>query len=356
MTINDTISNAYTKWMEGKGPYSKVVISSRVRLARNIAGYTFPHMQTPNTGQEVLKLVQEALQDDNVKAKLGNVIFTSLEELTPLDRQVLVEKHLISPQHADAEGPARGLILREDESVSVMVNEEDHLRIQVLYPALQLDAALDLASRVDDALESKLDFAFDEQYGYLTCCPTNVGTGLRASVMLHLPALTMTNQENRIFMTLSKLGFVVRGLYGEGTEAKGNLYQISNQITLGPSEEEIIGNLTAVTRQVVEQEESGREELRKEGMAQVEDMIYRSLGILANARIINADEAMAQLSNLRLGIDMGILTGVDITTLNALLVQTRPAFLQRQSGREMDAFSRDQKRASTIRETLSAAQ
>jgi protein arginine kinase len=265
MTIENALNNPYTKWMEGKGPHASIVISSRVRLARNLNDYNFPHLQDEESGRKVMELAKDALTAQEVQELVDGIEFMSLEELSPLDRLILMEKHLISPQLADGEGPCHGIALSEDEAVSVMVNEEDHLRLQVLFPALQLKEAWNLASKVDDLLESRLDFAFDEQYGYLTCCPTNVGTGLRASVMMHLPAIAMTNQANRFFMSLSKLGFVVRGLYGEGTQAKGNLFQVSNQITLGLSEEELIGNLTSVSRQIIEQEQLARDEMHLTG-------------------------------------------------------------------------------------------
>ncbi|AFV10618.1 guanido phosphotransferase ATP [Thermacetogenium phaeum DSM 12270] len=352
MSIENALKNPYTKWMEGKGPYASIVISSRVRLARNLVDYPFPHVQNRDAGKKVAFLVRDAVLDPRFRQQVGGVDFVFLNELSPLDRMVLVEKHLISPQHAAEEGPERGLALSDDEAVSIMVNEEDHLRIQVLFPALQLEEAWELASGVDDALESRLEYAFDERYGYLTCCPTNVGTGLRASVMVHLPAVAMTNQANRLFTALSKLGFVVRGLYGEGTEARGNLFQVSNQITLGPSEEEIIGNLASVCRQIIEQEEMAREKLRKDALTQLEDMVFRSYGILSNAYIISSEEAMVHLSNVRLGLDMGLLRNVNIRKLNELLVEIRPAFLQKLAGEEIDAFKRDFKRAEIIRSAL----
>ncbi len=353
MTIKNALSNPYTKWMEGKGPYASIVISSRVRLARNLNDYNFPHLQDEESGRKVMELAKGALTAKEVQELVDGIEFISLEELSPLDRLILMEKHLISPQLADGEGQCHGIALSEDEAVSVMVNEEDHLRLQVLFPALQLKEAWNLASKVDDLLESRLDFAFDEQYGYLTCCPTNVGTGLRASVMMHLPAIAMTNQANRFFMSLSKLGFVVRGLYGEGTQAKGNLFQVSNQITLGLSEEELIGNLTSVSRQIIEQEQLARDEMRKESLAQLEDMVFRSYGILTNAYIISSEEAVAHLSNVRLGLDMGLLRDVQYRKLNELLVETRPAFLRKLAGKEIDAFNRDFKRAELIRNSLS---
>ncbi len=355
MSIQKHLNTAYTKWMEGTGPYSHIVISSRIRLARNLADFLFPHLQSPEQAREVFSLGRKALDTPGVQQKIGPLAFITMDELSSLDRQILVEKHLISPQHAQNEGEGRGLIMRDDEAVSIMVNEEDHFRIQVLFPALQLEAAWELAGQVDDLVESKLHYAYDEQYGYLTCCPTNVGTGLRASVMMHLPALVMTNQASRVFTALAKLGFVVRGLYGEGTEAKGNLFQISNQITLGPREEEINGNLTAVSRQVIEQEEQAREDLQKEKLTQLEDRIFRSYGILSNAYILSSEEAMGLLSNLRLGVDLGLVRNVDTKTLNELLVRTRPAFLQKMAGKEMDAFNRDFKRAGIIREALAGS-
>ncbi len=353
MSVENALKNPYTKWMEGKGPYASIVISSRVRLARNLTDYPFPPLQDEKIGREVLELVRGTVTSEEVQKRSGKMDFVSLQNLSPLDRLLLVEKHLISPQLADDEGPESGMALSEDEAVSIMVNEEDHLRIQVLYPALQLEEAWELASKVDDVLDGSLNYAFDEQYGYLTCCPTNVGTGLRASVMMHLPAMALTNQASRLFMALSKLGFVVRGLYGEGTEAKGSLFQVSNQITLGPSEEEIIGNLTSVSRQIIEQEELAREKMRKESLAHLEDLVFRSYGILTNAYIISSEEAMAHLSNVRLGLDMGLLRDVHLRKLNELLVETRPAFLQKLFGKEIDSFNRDFKRAEIIRKALS---
>jgi protein arginine kinase len=274
--------------------------------------------------------------------------------MSALERQILMEKHLISPQHAQDERAFRGVILRQDEAVSIMVNEEDHLRIQVLFPAFQLGAAWRLANMVDDVLENRLDLAFDEQYGYLSCCPTNVGTGLRASVMMHLPALAMTNQASGVFTALSKVGFVVRGLYGEGTEAKGNLFQISNQVTLGLSEVEILNKLVTISRQVIEQEQMGRRSLMQERPMQIEDMVFRAYGILTNARLLNSDETMFYLSCLRLGIDLGLLHNVSNRTLNELLVRTRAAFLQKDNENIMDAFNRSLKRAEIIRKALTA--
>ncbi len=350
MSIENALSDPYTKWMEGKGPYASIVISSRVRLARNLNKFNFPHLHDEQSSREVLRLAKDALTSEEMRQQVEGIDFSQTKDLSSHDLMLLVEKHLISAQNEAAES---GIALSEDEAISVMVNEEDHLRLQVLLPALQLKEAWSMASQVDDLLESKLDYAFDEQYGYLTCCPTNVGTGLRASVMMHLPAIAMTNQANRFFMSLSKLGFTVRGLYGEGTQAKGNLFQISNQVTLGHSEEEIIANLGSVCIQIIEQEEQMRDKLRKDGLARLEDLVFRSYGILTNAYIISSEEAMAHLSNVRLGLDMGLLRDVQNRKLNELLVVIRPAFLRKLAGKEIDAFNRDFKRAELIRGTLS---
>ncbi len=353
MSIENALSNPYTKWMEGEGPNASIVISSRVRLARNLNRYNFPHVQDVEDAQEVMDLAKAALEAPEMQELVGGMDFASLADLSPLDRLILMEKHLISPQLADDKGVPRGLALSADEGVSVMVNEEDHLRLQVFFPALQLKEAWNLANKVDDLLESKLDFAFDEQYGYLSCCPTNVGTGMRASVMMHLPGIAMTDQANRFFASLSKLGFVVRGLYGEGTQAKGNLFQISNQITLGYSEEEIVANLASVSYQIIEQEQLAREGVREKSLARLEDLVFRSYGILTNAYIISSEEAVTHLSNIRLGLDMGLLKKVEIKKLNELLVEIRPAFLRKMAGKEIDEFNRDFKRAELIRNSLS---
>nr|WP_161258754.1 protein arginine kinase [Heliomicrobium undosum] len=353
MTMRDRFVNqALTKWMEGTGKESEIVISSRVRLARNLCDIPFPNVAAAEQTKAVVSQVEGAIKDAEIEQTSGELIFVNLEELEPLDRLVLVDKHLISPQHAE-EAAGKGLILRADEAVSVLINEEDHLRIQCLFPGLQLEEAWDLASRIDDLLESKLDFAFDEKLGYLTACPTNVGTGLRASVMMHLPALVLTNQASRVLASLSQIGMTVRGLYGEGTDATGNLFQISNQVTLGRSEEEIISNLVVVATQLIDHERMARQVLLKETKPQLEDRVCRAYGTLTSARIINSQEAMTLLSNVRLGIDLGIIQGVSPQVLNEMLVLTRPAFLQKLAGRELSPFERDVQRASLIRERFS---
>ncbi len=351
MGLDDLFRRAWSSWMAPTGPESDMVLSSRVRLARNLAEVAFPHGMTAEQAQRVVDRVEEAVRELNRQKGLGHFTFIPLGVVPPLERQVLVEKHLISPQQVQqAEG--RAVAIRDDEAVSIMVNEEDHLRIQCLAPGLGLDEALELCNRVDDALEKKLDYAYCEERGYLTACPTNVGTGLRASAMLHLPALVHSNQAGRVFGAIAKLGLAVRGFFGEGTEALGNIFQVSNQITLGQAEEEIVANLKGVSRQIIDQERQARETFLRDHRPQLEDRVHRSLGLLRHARVMSSQEAMQLLSDVRLGVAMGLVEGVRLETLNELMVLIRPAYLQKLAGGELDPFQRDWRRAALIREKL----
>lgn len=348
----DIFSQPGSKWTEGLGPNADIVISSRVRLARNILNLPFPDMLTGEKEKEILESIKNIIDTVEFKDKVGNFYFLPLQELSGLEKSILVEKHLISPQHAQSHGH-KGAIIREDESVSVMVNEEDHLRIQCLLPGMQLNEAWSLANEIDDTLEQNLDFAFDKDKGYLTSCPTNVGTGMRASVMLHLPGLVLTRQGYQVFATMNQIGLTVRGMYGEGSEALGNLFQISNQVTLGLTEEEIINHLNSVTLQVVDQERNARKILFQEAKEQLEDRVWRAYGILSHARIISSQEAMGLLSELRLGTDMNIIQNIDPKVFNVLMVTTQTAFLQQKSETELLPHLRDIMRASCIRDKLS---
>jgi protein arginine kinase len=276
----------------------------------------------------------------------------TFDQLQSLDRHILAEKHLISPVHADSNSPLRAVLVNEDGALSAMINEEDHLRIQCMLPGLNLSDSYTRVRDLDNELEKNLDYAFDENWGYLTSCPTNVGTGMRASVMMHLPAIQMTGQVNQILQNISQLGLAVRGLYGEGSEAVGNFFQISNQITLGQTEEDICNYLHTITEQIVEQERVLREKLQKDMKYQLEDKIGRAFGILSNARIISSDEALTLFSAVRLGIDLRILKGISIFALNELMVAVRPGHLQKQAGQDMDTIERDIKRAEVIKEKL----
>lgn len=347
--MNNYLSQASSKWLREEGPESDIVISSRIRLARNISDRPFTTLATDINQAQVLNAMQGAIQTPEL-AKMGPFDMLFMRELNDVGKQVLVEKHLISPALKESHNAA--VVIRPDEEISIMVNEEDHLRIQCLLPGNQLDKAYELADQIDDALESSMDYAFDEEKGYLTACPTNVGTGLRASLMMHLPALVLTGQINRILTAVTQVGLAVRGIYGEGSDALGNLFQISNQVTLGHSEQDIIGNLEGVALQIIEHERAARQYLMRESKETIEDRICRSFGILAYARQMDSKEAMQRLSDVRLGIDLGIIKGVSAGILKELMVATQPGFLQQQYGTEMNPGLRDVKRAALIRERM----
>jgi protein arginine kinase len=337
--------------MDGEGPEADIVISSRIRLARNLSTVPFPHLLNDEKGRQCLDLIINAWKKTSNK-ELKKMELVTFDQITALDRQILVEKHLTSPNHAAANFPYQGLLMNNDGSVAIMINEEDHLRLQCLLPGLQLEECYHSLQALDDGLEKNLNYAFDERRGYLTSCPTNVGTGMRASVMLHLPAIAMAGQTQMIFQNISQLGMTVRGLYGEGTEIIGNLYQLSNQVTMGQTEEDITSNLWTITRQIIDQERLVRGKLQKEMNYQLEDRIGRSYGILTNARVLSSNEALGLLSDVRLGIDMGIINTIKPFALNELEVAIRPAHLQKKVGQEMDSVQRDIKRAEVIKEKL----
>jgi len=348
----DLTGKALSRWMLADGPESDTVISSRVRLARNIEGLPFPHLMTPERGEKVIEMVRRAFASkDAAKLGLDDAEVIRMSEMSVVDRQVLVEKHLISPNLA-RNSTSGAAAITPDESVSVMINEEDHIRIQCLYAGLQLREALYRADRVDDLLEGKMEYAFSENRGYLTACPTNVGTGMRASVMVHLPALVINNKAGQVFTTVVKLGFIVRGLYGEGTEAVGNIFQVSNQVTLGQSEADIVQNLRNVVEQIIAQEKEARESLMSEMKEQIEDKVGRAYGILLYGHVFSSKEAMQYLSDVRLGVDLGLLPQVNRQVLNELLVAIRPGYLQKMAGRELDPWERDTMRADLIRSRL----
>jgi protein arginine kinase len=335
--------------MEDRGPDMEIVISSRVRAARNIKGHTFPCLASDEETAAVLEKISSVMV---VKENFAEFCYWPMEQISDLEKQVLVEKHLISPFLA-RESKYGALFLRQDEAVSIMINEEDHLRIQAILPGLQLEEAWREAGLYDDLLEGELEYAFDEHFGYLTACPTNMGTGLRASVMLHLPALIMSGQINRFLGALSQVGLTVRGLYGEGTEIVGNLVQVSNQVTLGQSEEEIIHNLYVVIRQVIEQEQNVRQTLLDKNRANLADKAYRALGLLKYAQVMSSHEAIGLISDLRLGYDLGLIKDVDYKLLNELLVIIRPGCLQLLATRELNNSERNLQRPAQIKETLS---
>ncbi|MDR6120748.1 protein arginine kinase [Bacillus sp. SLBN-46] len=354
MSLERFLNQAVSSWMSEEGPDSDIVLSSRIRLARNFDAYKFPTLFLHEEAKKIIENLEEIFQKTDLQ-KFGQMELLKVDSMQPLQKRVLVEKHLISPNLAE-DSPYGAVLLTENEEVSIMINEEDHIRIQCLFPGLQLSEALDAANEIDDWLESNIQYAFDEQYGYLTSCPTNVGTGLRASVMMHLPGLILTQQINRIIPAINQLGLVVRGIYGEGSEALGNIFQISNQITLGKSEVDICRDLKGVVSQLISQERSAREALRKTSNIQLEDRVFRSLGVLTNSRIIETKEAARCLSDVRLGIDMGLIDNMPKTILNELMILTQPGFLQQYAGGPLRPHERDIRRAALIRERLKMEQ
>ncbi|MCX8128546.1 MAG: protein arginine kinase [Clostridia bacterium] len=337
-------------WYFDKGPESDVVISSRVRLARNFRNYPFPYKMDNEQCTRTLGEVKSAIFNGN-SALAKDILFVDLNILNDVDRLSLVEKHLISPDMAENKRECGALISR-DEKISIMVNEEDHLRIQCMFPGMQMDSAWKLCNNIDTLLEENIEFAFSKEYGYVTCCPTNIGTGLRASVMLHLPALMMTGYVKGILEACSKLGIAVRGIYGENSEASGNMFQISNQVTLGQTEEEIITSVTNIAFQIIEQERMLRNELYKQNSYRFEDKVFRALGIFTNARIISSEECLKLLSDVRLGVDMGIIKDIPIETINEIMLLTQPANLQKLAGKLLSPDERDISRAEVIRKKL----
>ena len=327
---------------------SNVVISTRVRLARNLKDYPFPCKLSAQGREEVIEKVRDAVQNGNsVLAK--DFSFIKMSALDPRQSVSLVEKRLVSPEFiSDTAG--RALLLSSDESLSVMINEEDHIRLQVITKGLTLDEAFDTADKLDTLLDERLEFAFDEKLGYLTQCPTNLGTGMRASVMLHLPALEKSRAVSRIAGNLSKLGLTIRGAHGEGTEPKGALYQLSNQVTLGISEQAAIENLKNITSQLVAQEEQARERLCRS--VEVQDAVARSLGILRYAKVMTHDEALKLLSNVRLGVVSGQITDVDTAVIDRLMTEVEPATLSVRANKNLTPQERDLERARLIQQEL----
>lgn len=349
MLINDLVDKVESNWTKSGSIDSDVAISCRIRLARNILDIPFPHQLSDDRAREVLDLLVKSLEIEEAK-ELGLEMFL-MSQFSEVERQILVEKHLISPVLLE-QSERKAVVLNNNESISIMVNEEDHLRLQSFLPGLDLEKAWEELSNIDDVLEKSLQYAFDSKCGYITSCPTNVGTGLRASVMLHLPGLTFLKHISEILSNITKLGFVVRGMYGEGTESSGNLYQISNQVTLGKSEEDIIAGLISVAKQIISSERTARELLYKERRTYIEDKVGRALGILKYAAIISSDEAMKLLSDLRLGVDLKITDCVSANLLTKLIIMTRPAWLLKEAKKDLSPFERDVKRAELIRNKL----
>lgn len=333
------------EWLRGTGPESDIVISSRIRIARNLSDFPFSSRASSQEKAEIATTLRAGIKETARTRKLN---YVNIDDLNALDRQFLMERQLISREHASGEGN-RGVAFPLEENISLMINEEDHLRMQIMRSGLALMEAWEEASTIDDSLEEKLNFAYHHQLGYLTACPTNVGTGLRASVMLHLPALVITKQIEKVFRALHKINLAVRGLYGEGSQASGDFYQISNQVTLGSSETKIIQNITTVVPQIIHYEREARQALLSESRQTLQDRVARSLGILRSAHSISSEETMHHLSNVRMGINLGLIDGLAIPMINEMFIHTQPAHLQKIQGSELDSQGRNVARATYLR-------
>lgn len=372
MKLTD-ISNDINEWFDGSGPLADIVISSRIRLARNLAGHKFLSRCSDKDKSEIL----DKLKGIMMSLDLGDKIFyVSVDDAPTLNKHFLVERHLISRHHAFGKGP-RGVVIAEREFFTAMINEEDHLRIQVLKAGCQISQCAEQIDRIDDMIENKVDFAFSPRYGYLTACPTNVGTGIRVSVMLHLPALKITGQIEKFFNTARDMNLAVRGLFGEGSEAASDLYQLSNQATLGVSEEDVVTRFEkTIIPEIIEYENAARSQLLSNQADVLDDKISRAMALLQNARLISSQEALFLLSHLRLGINMQQCMGastpameklrslcstgddpnkasvLSIATINRLFMLTLPAHLQLNYGKPLDPTHRDALRAQIIRSAL----
>jgi protein arginine kinase len=341
----DNLTHSCGEWLRGTGPESDIVISTRIRLARNLASFPFCNRATSHQKGDIESLLREQVAKLDLEPRLD---YLALPGLSILDRQLLVERQLISRELAGSEGP-RGVALAPQETVSVMINEEDHLRLQVMRSGFALDETWQQIDRVDDLLEQRVSYAFSDDFGYLTACPTNVGTGMRASVMLHLPALEQTKEIEKVFRALQKINLAVRGLYGEGSRASGHFYQISNQVTLGKSEQTLLNEIHGVIPQIITYERAARNRLLRENRQNLLDKVSRAQGTLCSATMMTSEETMELLSFVRLGINLGLVEDVTIATVNELFIHTQPAHLQKLMGVSLDGEERNAARARYLR-------
>ena len=336
-------------WYTECGKDGDVVLSSRVRLARNLKGFPFPARTNEQQQAEIIDKCKDAVISGN--SDLGSPVrFIDFSVMEDYEKQAIAERHLISPQMMDA-SIRRGILLSDDNKLSILLNEEDHIRIQSMEAGFDLDACFEQANKVDDLIEKTLEYAFDEQIGYLTCCPTNAGTGMRASVMVHLPALSMSGTVNRVIDSLAQLGMTVRGIFGEGSKATGNIYQISNQLTLGATEEDILDKFKQIIGEVIEKEREMREHLYKAEKFKLEDRLMRSYGTLKYAIIMSSSEAMKRLSEVRFGVELGIIKDISLENLNEITYEILPANIIKNYN-ITDTAERDLKRAEIIRERM----
>ena len=331
-------------WYLQNGKDSDIVISSRVRLARNLKNYPFKEKAKPEDLENILNTMKEITPSIGYDLK-----YIELKDLDDITKLSLIEKHIISPDFAV--NPYGAIVINEEENICIMINEEDHLRIQVFASGQELENLTNLAIEIDEKIDGLVEYAFNKKYGYLTSCPTNVGTGMRASVMVHLPALTLTGNISKVLRVVNNFGMNIRGIYGEGTQSQGNIYQISNNQSLGLTEKEIVKNLKTITEKVIEQERLARKYLAKDQI-ELEDRVYRSYGILTNALKISSEESRKLLSDVKLGTDLGIIKELNDTKVNSLNLYTKPGNLQKYLGKELEAYERDIERAKVIKQII----
>ncbi len=349
MAIHNLLSTA-GEWLRGDGPHSEIVVSSRVRLARNLRGFAFPGWAKKNDRIGVLEQIKPTVE---ALPEMADAHSVYSQDLSALEKQVLVERHLISREHA-AKGIGSAVVINKKQTLSIMINEEDHLRMQAIRSGLQLKSAFKLIDKVDTEIGEKLDLAFHNQLGFLTACPTNVGTGMRASAMMHLPGLVLIEQINQVIQAVNKVGLAVRGLYGEGTEALGNLFQISNQTTLGEEEGEIITRLNKVIEQIIQHEQNARQTLMQKKPVTLLDNIGRAYGVLRHAHSMASKEALNLLSYLKLAVDLKFFPEDTRHMVDELFMETQPAHLQKSTQQKLQADERDTLRATIVRAKLKA--
>lgn len=344
----EEMAKAPAAWLSGKGEEALVVLSSRVRLARNVAGCLYPTTSDSDVRRRIVSYFDSSVTRSKV---LSGGAYYKAADIDELSKEFLVERHLVSPVFLNGD-LAKALWIGENERVSVMVNEEDHLRVQALSPGLDAKGSYDLALQYEGEIGRYLEYDYDPDFGYLTACPTNAGTGMRASVLIHLPGLVLTRDIDKVISRITRSGLIVRGFYGEGSDVLGNLFQVSNQNTLGISEQDIIALIDRVTREIIEEEAAARARLMDDAADMIEDKIWRAYGILKNARMLTADEAMNLLSAVRLGHALKIIDFLSLPLINDILLLSQPAHLQKYYGAELAGAKRDFVRAQMVRDKL----
>lgn len=348
MQIDRSAVERLPLWLNATGPMSELVLSSRIRLARNLHKHKFVRIASKEEKLEIYQSVVKAVEQS---PSLAQCTVVDLESQSDLETLFWVERHLVSPDMQQQDGK-RALVVDPEQSVGIMVNEEDHLRLQCMQPGFNPDTAWEQINRIDNELSEALEYAYTDRWGFLTACPTNAGTGIRVSALIHLPGLVLTKSIDKVVQGINQLGLNVRGFYGEGTDVLGNLFQISNHTTLGKTEEDIVETLDKVIQQIVGYEREACATLLKDARSQVEDKVWRAYGLLKNARLMNSSEFMSISSAVRLGIALEIIQGIDLKTLNELMTQLQPAHLQILEKKEMDPTERDLLRAKIVRERL----